>query len=71
MRGGVFAEGLAELLACPRGGGMAGHVEMQEPTSIVGKDYKHEQDPAGQRGHCEEVDRDGRADMVSEKVRQL
>jgi hypothetical protein len=70
-RGGVFPEGLAELLACPRGGGTAGHVEMQDPTSIVGKYYKHEQDPAGQRGHCEEVDRDGRADMVSEEGRQL
>ena len=47
---------------------MARHVEMQAPTPIVGKDDKHEQDAAGERGHRKEIDRDGR---FLRKVRQL
>jgi len=42
---------------------MARHVEMQDPTPIVGKDDKHEQDAAGERGHREEIDRDGRVEV--------
>ena len=43
-RGRVFRERLAKLLAGPRGGGMARHVEVEDPTPIVGKHHEHEQD---------------------------
>ena len=63
----VVREGLAELLSGPRGCGMPRHVDMQDAAPIVGEDDEDEQDPAGERGHREEVDRDGRAEMVLEE----
>ena len=67
----VSREGFAELLSGPGGCRMGRHVHMQNPTSIVGKDEKHEQDPAGDCGHREEINADGRIEMVREEVRQL
>ena len=49
-RGGVVWEGLAKLLAGPRGCGMLRHVDMQDAAPIVGEDHEDEQDPAGERG---------------------
>ena len=46
---------------------MARHVEMEDPTPVVGKDDEHEQDSARQRGHREEIDRDGRVEVVREE----
>ena len=57
-RGGVVWDGLAKLLAGPRGCGMPRHVDVQDAAPIVGKDDEDERDPAGERGDREEVDRD-------------
>ena len=46
---------------------MARHVEMEDPTPIVSKDHEHEQDSARQRRHREEIDRDGRLEVVHEE----
>ena len=46
---------------------MPRHVDMQDAAPIVGEDDEDEQDPAGERRHREEVDRDGRAEMVLEE----
>jgi hypothetical protein len=40
---------------------------MQNPTSIVGKDDKREQDSARECGHREEINSDGRLQMVREE----
>ena len=63
----VGGKGLAELLSGPYGGGVRRHIDMQDAPSVVSQDYKDEQDPAGERGHCEEVDGDDGAEMVLEE----
>jgi len=46
---------------------MARYVEMEDPTPIVGQDHEHEEDSARQRGHAEEIDRDGGVEVVREE----
>ena len=55
----VVREGPADLLAGLCGGGMPRDVNMQDPAPVVSEDDEDEQDPAGERGHREEVDSDG------------
>ena len=50
-----------------RSTGMPRDVDMQDVSPIVGKDDEDQQDPAGKRGHGEEVDGDGGAEMVLEE----
>ena len=42
-------------------------VDVQDAATIVGEDDDDEQDPAGECGDREEVDRDRRAEMVLEE----
>ena len=60
----VVGEGLAELLSGPGGRGVLRHIDMQDAPPVVSQDDEDEEEPAGERGHREEVDGDGRADMV-------
>lgn len=60
MNSASGCEALAELLAGPRGRGLARYVEMQDSTPIVGKDHEHEQHSAHQSGPGEELHRDER-----------
>jgi hypothetical protein len=69
--GGVVWEGLAKLLAGPRGCGMPRHVDVHDAAPIVVEDDENEQDPAGECGDREEVDRDRRAEMVLEELHQF
>jgi hypothetical protein len=64
---GVVGAGLAQLLAGPCGRGMPGHVNMQDPAPVVSEDDEDEEDAAGERRHREEVDRDGRAEVILEE----
>ena len=41
------------MLCCPFGGRMLGHIEVDDPAAIVGKDDEHAQ---SHRGNREEVD---------------
>jgi hypothetical protein len=45
----------------PRGSRMPRHVDMQYAAPVMGEDDEEKQDPAGERGNREEIDRDGRA----------
>jgi hypothetical protein len=56
-----------DLLGGPVGGGVLGHVEVDDPPVVVGEDDEDEQDAEASGGHGEEVDGDQVADMVGEE----
>ena len=66
-RRGVVWEGIDELLGGPGGGGMLGHVEVEDAPAVVGEDDQDEEDTQASRGNGDEVDRDEVADMVGQE----
>ena len=66
-RGGVFREGVHELLGGPVGGGVLGHVEVEDPAAVVSEHDEDEEDAEARGGHGEKVDRDHVADVVGEE----
>ena len=62
-RRGVVREGVDELLGGPGGGGMLGHVEVEDAAALVGQHDEDEEDVQVSGGNGEEVDRDEVADM--------
>ena len=65
--GGVVWEGVDELLRGPGGGGVLGHVEVDDAPAVVGEDDEDEEDAEASGRHGEEVDRDQVGDVVSEE----
>ena len=49
------------------GGGVLGHVKVDDSTALMGEDDEDEQDTEAGGGHDEEVDRDQVGDMVGEE----
>src|SRR5207244_13027425 len=62
-RRGVVRERVDELLGGPGGGGMLGHVEVEDAAALVGQHDEDEEDVQVSGGNGEEVDRDEVADM--------
>src|SRR6266851_2454080 len=57
-------ECFAQLLPGPLGGGMRGHVEMHDPSSVVSQNQEHVQELKSDRRHAEEVDRHHGLDVI-------
>jgi hypothetical protein len=53
-----------DLLRGPDGGGVLGHVEVDDPPAMVGEHDEDEQDAQARGGHGEEIDGDQVSDMV-------
>lgn len=66
-RRGVVREGIDELLGGPGGGGMLGHVEVEDAPALVGEHDEDEEDAQVRGGHREEIDRDEVPDMVGQE----
>jgi len=64
---GVVREGVHDLLGGPAGGGVLGHVEVEDAAALVGQHDEDEEDVQVSGGNGEEVDRDEVADMVGEE----
>jgi hypothetical protein len=58
---------LHDLLAGPLRRGRVGHVEVNDPSPIVGQDHEDEQDPERHCGDREEVNGDQVMDVVFEE----
>jgi hypothetical protein len=55
---GVVQERGDDLLGGPVGGGVLGHVKVDDPPAVVGEHDEDEQDALARGGHREEVDGD-------------
>ena len=66
-RRGIVREGVDELLGGPGGGGVLGHVEMQDTAAMVGEHDEDEEDAQTGGRNGEEVDRDEIAEVVSQE----
>ena len=66
-RCGLVREGVDELLSGPGGGGMLGHVEVDDPPAVVREHDQNEEDAEAGGGHREEVDRDQVVNVVGEE----
>jgi hypothetical protein len=64
---GVVREGVHDLLGGPAGGGVLGHVEVDDPPAVLSEYDEDEEDAEASGRHGEEVDRDQVADMVGEE----
>jgi len=67
QRGSVVREGVHDLLRRPVGGGMLGHVEVEDAPALVGEDDQDEEHAQVGGGHGEEVDGDQVPDVVGEE----
>ena len=54
----VLREGIDDLLSRPDGGGVLGHVEVEDGPAVVGEHDEDEEDPELSGRHSEEIDRD-------------
>ena len=54
----VEGKGVAQLLASPLGGRVAGHMEVEDATSIMGKDQKDVKDLKADGRDGKEIDGD-------------
>ncbi len=66
-RGSVFREGVHELRGRSVGGGMLGHVEVEDAPALVGEDDQDEEHAQVGGRNGEEIDRDQFADMVGQE----
>jgi len=66
-RCGVVGEGVHDLLGGPVGGGMLGHVEMDDPAAVVGEHDENEEHAQACGGDREEVEGNEIADMVGKE----
>lgn len=66
-RRGVVREGVYDLLGSPVGGGVLGHVEVDDAPAMV-SEHDEDEEPAQARcGDCEEVEGDKVSDMIGEE----
>jgi hypothetical protein len=66
--GGVVRGGVHELLGGPVGGGVLGHVEVDDPPAAVSEHDEDEEDAEASGGNGEKVDRDHVADVVEQSL---
>jgi hypothetical protein len=66
-RRGLVREGVDELLSGPDGGGVLGHVEVDDPPAVVSEHDENEEDSEAGGGHRKEVNRDDVSDVVGEE----
>src|SRR5438093_985023 len=64
---GVVRKGIHDLLGGPVGGGMLGHVEVDDAPAVVREHDKNKEDAQARGGHREEIEGDQIADMVGEE----
>ena len=64
---GVVRERLHDLLGGPVGGGVLGHVEVDDASAMVREHDENEENAQGRGGHGEEIDRDEVPNMVGEE----
>jgi hypothetical protein len=65
-RRGLVREGVHDLLGGPVGGGVLGHVEVDDTPAVMGEHDEDEEDTQAGGGYCEEIDRDQVLDVVVE-----
>ena len=63
----VFWEGVRDLLGGPVGGGVLGHVEVDDAAAMVGEHDEDEEDAESSGGHGEEIKGDQISDMIGEE----
>jgi hypothetical protein len=63
---GLVREGVHDLLGGPGGGGVLGHVEVDDPPAVVREHDEDEQNSEASGRHGEEIDGDQVADVVHE-----
>jgi hypothetical protein len=63
----VIGESLHDLLRGPVGGGMLGHVEVDDASAMVNQHDENEEDAQARRGDREEIEGDQIPDMVNEE----
>ena len=66
-RRGIVGEGVDELLSGPDGGGVLGHVEVDDPPAVVSEHDENEEDAEASGGPRKEVKRDDVAEVVREE----
>jgi len=66
-RRGVVREGVHDLLGGPAGGGVLGHVEVNDAPAMVSEYDENEEDAQAHGRHREEIERDQVPDMVGEE----
>jgi len=66
-RRGLVREGVDYLLSGPAGGGMLGHVEVDDAPTMVSEHDENEEDAQAHGGHREEIERDQVPDMISKE----
>src|SRR5438093_6221083 len=64
---GVVREGVHDLLGGPVGGGVLGHVEVDDAPAVVSEHDENKEDAQARGGHREEIEGDRIADMVGEE----
>src|SRR5690348_13895300 len=64
---GVVREGVDDLLGGPVGGGVLGHVEVDDAPAVVSEHDENKEDAQARGGHREEIEGDQIADMVGEE----
>ena len=60
-------EGVHDLLGGPVGGGVLGHVEVDDAPAVVGEHDENEEHAQARGGHREEIEGDQASDMVVEE----
>jgi hypothetical protein len=66
-RRGVVREGVDDLLGGPVGGGVLGHVEVDDAPAMVSEHDENEEHAQACSGGCEEVEGDEVSDMIGEE----
>src|ERR671919_2940997 len=66
-RCGIVGEGVHDLLGGPVGGGMRGHIEMDDPPAVVSEYDGNEEHAQASSGDREEVEGNEIADMVGKE----
>src|SRR3989442_8107100 len=66
-RRGVVREGVHDLLGGPVGGGVLGHVEVDNPPAMVSEYDENEEHAQARGGHREEIEGDQAQDMVGKE----
>src|SRR2546427_2092214 len=64
---GRRGESVHDLLGGPVGGGVLGHVEVDDAPAMVGEHDEDEEDAEPRGGHGEEIDRDQVPDVIGQK----
>ena len=64
---GVVRKGIHDLLGGPVGGGMLGHVEVDDAPAVVSEHDENKEDAQARGWHREEIEGDQIADMVGEE----